>query len=630
MSNSIISLRQTLVIWAILLLMLITGCSSPAQQKRAPQAETFHLQSLPIQRFHLFDIGVTDMNGDGVLDIFTANHSARQSFLLGNGHGGWQKWPLEATGLSQSPMFPGLEDSDQTPELRLPGLYIYWHDSRLVLHSHQLQETPVIGEILFFTPITAEVHRDFGTWKQEKGKKGTHQIVKIHFIANGDGELILTPQPYPRVGSPVHLHLSHAAMTKRTFIGLKGIHPATPDVILDLKDRHGLAWYPLTGEDITPDVIIAGGANLGLTDILEPDRLAYELFEKREDRYHRLNAIRLGLQKDNCAARKISIQDINSDGLVDIYVVCIRNTANQLFLQSKDGTFTESAQTVGLHMPDAGTFAWLDVDEDGRPDLLWAGEDGLWLYHNTGSHFRAEKLQTPKIWAQTITLADFDRDGDGDAFIASKDANILLINDRGMLRYESPKSIGLPQASLTAHWVDVDNDGLMDIFAIPGGIFRQLPNGKFHLSDDMGNLGVPSMSDLKALRSARAIWFDADNDGYQEAIIAIQTPDKQWKATYLRHQPGTNHWLELILHGPGDNKAAMGAKIILQTSTSYQTSRVGWSESSHYGQGHYRVYFGLGDQTTIDQLNIIWPDGHKQTLTHIPADQLLEVSYTNP
>ncbi|HEY80022.1 MAG TPA: CRTAC1 family protein [Caldilineae bacterium] len=614
--------------WMLGMLMLLgwsAGCYVPTPWQKPLPNPAFQPAPLPIERFHLFDVGVTDLNGDGALDIFSVNHSARQSFLLGDGQGGWQAWPLESTGLSQSTTFPGLEDSDRAPAWREPGLYIYWNASRLILHSHRIQGTPVQGEVLFFTPIATEARGDFGTWTLEESQQGAHSVKRIRFSAAGDGDLILTPQPYPRVGSPVQIRLAEESMIERTFVGIQGQRPSQADFLLDLKDRHGLAWHPLTGARAS--VLIAGGANLGLTDILEPARRAYELFRWEGERYHRDDAASLGLHKGDCAARKISLQDVNGDGRVDAYVVCIRNTPNQLFTMAPDGTFTETAQAAGLGMPDGGTFAWLDVGEDGQPDLLWAGEDGVWLYRQEGWRFRGEKLSTPKIWAQTITLADFDGDGDGDAFIASKDANLLLIQEEDGLHYRPPETFGLPQASLTAHWLDVDNDGRMDLATIPDGVFRQTPDGQFQ---PMEVLGWPAMPPLDALRSARAVWFDADNDGYQEAILATQTLDKQWETAYLKRRPGANHWLEVRLHGPAGNEAAMGAKIAVRTSAGSQIGRVGWSESSHYSQGHYRVHFGLGDQTIVDQIAITWPDGKQQTLDRIPADQLLDIAYPNP
>jgi len=48
-------------------------------------------------------------------------------------------------------------------------------------------------------------------------------------------------------------------------------------------------------------------------------------------------------------------------------------------------------------------------------------------------------------------------------------------------------------------------------------------------------------------------------------------------------------------------------------------------EGSHYSQGHYRLYFGLGPHTQIDKLDITWPDGTQQPMQNIAANQHLVV-----
>lgn len=620
-----VSLQRFLLILSILAFVIWSaGCAQLRGNQRPKDNVAFQSRLLPIETFHLFDIGVTDWNQDDILDLYTANHSARQSFLLGNGRGGWKVWPLEATGLSQSPAFPGLEDADRSPKFTLPGLYIYWSDSQLVLHSYRLQSNPVQGQLVFFTPITIEDHGDFGTWSSTNSDTEA-QHTRLHFQADGNGELILTPQPYPRVGSPIRLELADATMIERTFIGLNRIRPPQPRVLLDLKDRHGVVWIPI--QDGKTRVFIAGGGNLGLTDILPPERRTYEYFQLEDNTFQPLDAVQLGLNKGDCAARQTSFLDVNKDGWGDFYIVCIRNTANQLFLGSAEGRFVESAANVGLDIPRAGTFAWLDVDEDGWPDLIWVGERGVRLYHNQGGAFQAVAIQAPKVWAQHISLADFDGDGDGDAFVVSKDANLLLINEHGTLQYRDPTTLGLPQASLTAQWVDVNNDGRVDLYTVPEGVFLQTQDARFQSSDI---LAKPTILPLDELRSARAVWFDADNDGYRELVVAIQTLDKQWQVTYLKRHPGHNHWLEVILSDPHENALSMDAKITVQTPAGTQVSRVGWDENSHYGQGNPRVYFGLGDQATIISLTVTWSDGITQTLSQVPADQILKISRPSP
>ena len=607
----------------LLLSILLAGCLP--KHWAGGRVDTMESQPLTLASFHLFDVGVTDINGDGSLDLFTTNHSARQSFLFGDGLGGFRSVPLEQLGLSQSEQFPGLEDSDETPTFDRPGVYIFWRDSRLIMHGHDIdQGLDISGKAIFYTPITVDNDGAFTyAIKERSGEQGP---VVLTFTAREDGDMVLMPQPYPRVGSPITFQLDNPAWTRNVFLGLFAIPPNQPNFTLDLQDRHGMVWHPFVGDSST-DLLVAGGANLGLTDVLEPNRRAYEFFEGNDGLFTRLHAAEMGLQKKDCPARKIGLSDINGDGLVDVYIVCIRNTPNQLFLQESAGHFRDVASALGLDFPDGGTFAWLDVDNDGRPDLLWAGENGFWLYRNRGNRFEAHKLDGPRVWAQKIALADYDGDGDGDVFVASKDANLFFENRNGSLFYRQPTSLGLPAQSLAAAWVDVDNDGRIDLSTIPDGVFRQTSNATFQNSLHYPRMDFPP---IEKIRSARITWFDANNDGFRDVILAVQSPQKTWQLAYFQHLGNANHWLEVELIGPRGNERAIGAQVTVVTTTGQQTARVGWAEGSHYGLGHYRLYFGLGKAQRIDTLTVTWPDGTQQSQFQLPADQILQISYDSP
>ena len=99
----------------------------------------------------------------------------------------------------------------------------------------------------------------------------------------------------------------------------------------------------------------------------------------------------------------------------------------------------------------------------------------------------------------------------------------------------------------------------------------------------------------------------------------------RWKLMAYRNIGGQNHWLQLKLRGAAGNRQAIGAHATLVTPAGRQSQVVGSSDSSYFSQGHYRLYFGLGEQTRGNRLEIRWPDGHAQTIDNVKPDQLLEV-----
>jgi hypothetical protein len=57
-----------------------------------------------------------------------------------------------------------------------------------------------------------------------------------------------------------------------------------------------------------------------------------------------------------------------------------------------------------------------------------------------------------------------------------------------------------------------------------------------------------------------------------------------------------------------------------------QIGLVGQSEGSRRSQGHYRLYFGLGEDAMVSSIRIHWPDGSVETIENPSVDTLLTIS----
>jgi hypothetical protein len=195
-----------------------------------------------------------------------------------------------------------------------------------------------------------------------------------------------------------------------------------------------------------------------------------------------------------------------------------------------------------------------------------------------------------------------------------------------------PASIGLPTESVTASWVDFDNDGLVDLYALPQGLFRQRRD---HTFEATGLLTLPPHKYMAAI----ANWADFDNDGRRDLLLASLENFSQWRwweklrkssedrfawnlQAYRNLVANGNHWLEVRLVGKPGNPQAIGARVTLRTVDGQQTQQVGLNDGAFFSQGHYRLYFGLGAQARADRLEIRWPDGQVQELTSVEGDRL--------
>ena len=218
-------------------------------------------------------------------------------------------------------------------------------------------------------------------------------------------------------------------------------------------------------------------------------------------------------------------------------------------------------------------------------------------------------------------------------FSGSKEGNVLL--RKGTYTYVDPKSIGLPESSLNASWVDYDNDGFPDLYTAPQGLYRQSADHSFKPT---GILALPA----EKYQGAVSNWFDLDNDGRLDLLLALnEVPSYErwwdfskkprfrttWPLTCYRNTGASNHWLQIKLNGQDGNRQAIGARVMVSTPSGQQIQEVGSTDGSFFSQGHYRLYFGLGNNSTVNSIKILWPDGSEQELKDITGDRLLVIKH---
>ncbi|MEM9906106.1 MAG: CRTAC1 family protein [Cyanobacteria bacterium P01_D01_bin.44] len=582
--------------------------------------------------YHLFDMGVADINDDQWLDIYTLNHSARQRVLINNTHGEFTD-QLLALGLNQNSKFPGAGPSDIMPAIQAAGLYIYWDKSQLVVRSHNLASAS--GQIRLPDSVVVKTRGAFDTsTNKHEGRR------VLDFTAQGEGQLTIASTVFfftPAFKLDPDLPLS------QIYIGSERVQPQSYEFAVSPgRDRHAMAWADLN-RDRQTDVFIARGGGVGQ---LKPDpvRNNDELLLKTRLTFED-QTLDSGVLKEACPGRYLGLVDFDNDSQLDIYTGCGRDSPprqfypNQLHRQNNQGQFTNVATERGLDIPAAGPFMWLDADQDQDMDLLFFDEDKISLYTNKDGKFQPQSIGEHLGEIRQLTTADYDQDGDLDVFVASKIGNILLTNRNGLYEITSPQSIGLPPQSIAANWVDYDNDGLTDLHVFPSGLYRQQVDHRFEATRLL-------KSNDSEVNEVFCSWFDADNDGRRDLLMAIQAPSPiwqrlqskianlfqkqeriftfpEWQMLLYRNIRANDHWLQVQLTGPAGNRPAIGSRIEIETSDGVQLQQVGQADGSNRSQGHYRMYFGLGQLKTINTLKIFWANGRLQEIKHPPTDQLI-------
>ena len=120
---------------------------------------------------------------------------------------------------------------------------------------------------------------------------------------------------------------------------------------------------------------------------------------------------------------------------------------------------------------------------------------------------------------------------------------------------------------------------------------------------------------------SRGVAFgDFDNDGDLDILIINMNEPP----SLLRNDlTSTGHWLKLKLVGTKSNVSAIGAVVTVLTGGRKQVQSV-LASSGYLSCNDRRLHFGLGSAASAD-LEIVWPNGLREELKGVSADQLITV-----
>ncbi len=330
---------------------------------------------------------------------------------------------------------------------------------------------------------------------------------------------------------------------------------------------------------------------------------------------------------------------------------------NLLYRNNGDGTFTDAAGAAGCADSDGRGMAvsWLDFNGDGWLDLYVANDvskNGVYLNGGDGTFkdIGASSLAADYRGAMGLAVGDPDNDGDLDMFVTHWIAqeNGLLDNQRfsfgkersdgRILFMDFADARGLGQISLdTIGWgtafLDYDNDNRLDLFVVNGSTFemtedtRQLVPMRQFMFWNRGRVGFFEVGPVSGEFFSQmyvgrgAAFGDYDNDGDVDVFVVVHGG----AGILLSNDGGNrNHWLKLRLRQPKTNRFAVGALVRVLTGKVWQTRLVG-AGTSYLSHNSLELEYGLGSYEVAERIEITWPDGQKQTLKDVSADQILEI-----
>lgn len=319
----------------------------------------------------------------------------------------------------------------------------------------------------------------------------------------------------------------------------------------------------------------------------------------------------------------LTFVDYDHDGDLDLFVTGAAANGvgpNVLWRNNGNSTFTEWTEATGLAGEGTTTGAVLsDVNNDRAVDLVVTGSASAPTFYANprDGKFIAQPLYDVQGLAPTVGIYAFDFNKDGWMDIAVTHFGAPALSLWRNVDGKHFERVPLPLEGVTRAWgvtaIDFDNDGWIDLAAVVetsnGAELRVLRNlGPQGFKDVSKELGLDQVH-LQNPRSVIAA--DVDNDGAADLIVTQQ----QGPPVVLRNVGGNkNHSLRIDLTGLADNKSAIGTKVEVFAGGLWQKFEVAGG-SGYLGQGPTEIIAGLGHESHVDIVRMLWPTG-------VPQDEL--------
>jgi len=309
--------------------------------------------------------------------------------------------------------------------------------------------------------------------------------------------------------------------------------------------------------------------------------------------------------------------DINNDGHLDVFS-CHDVAPNVYFMNDGTNNFTYNQGGLG-DTPDGGNYGsiWIDYDNDRDIDMFIAKCRGAGSPASIDQLHRNNGDGTFTDVAGSMNLADY-------------------------------------QQSWSSAWGDFDNDGDLDVLigasSFTGGGHKLMRND----GTTFTNVSVGSGFDLFTGTSIEFVTHDFDNDGYLDVLGAgalmhnngdmtfTQTQvqptngpigdlnndgflDVQNGGTIWLNDGNANNWLKVRTIGTVSNANGIGARVRIVSALGAQIREVRSGDGFRY-MSSLNSHFGLGADTQIDSLIVLWPSGLTSVVVAPPVNSTVTVT----
>lgn len=339
--------------------------------------------------------------------------------------------------------------------------------------------------------------------------------------------------------------------------------------------------------------------------------------------------------------------DIDNDGFLDVFL-SVRDLGqeqpNMLYHNNGDGTFTNISESAGISPTGFISFcsSFFDYDNDGDQDIYVANDKDVTpnnLYRNNGNGtFTDTSIATNSnlyMGAMSTAIDDYNNDGWLDIYVTNlyppfdPDAvmgNAFLENNEGTFsNIAGSNGTRFDSIGWGAVFLDADNDGDKDLYVSGSTMGTQgMLSSAFYENNGLGDFTIPNNIGLEddVKRSYSNAIGDVQNDGYPDIIVLNLNNDPIF--LWENKTTSANNWIKVELEGTESNRMGIGSKIkvIVGDDVQYGYTLCG---EGYIAQNSQREFFGVGDASTVDAIEVQWLSGQVDRIEDVAINQTIKV-----
>ncbi len=428
------------------------------------------------------------------------------------------------------------------------------------------------------------------------------------------------------------------------------------------------ARWPAPLQDPTESFILADVDGDGDLDVFAGNRGAPNRLYLNDGEGFFTESVDAGLGDEPYATIGAAFGDMDLDGDLDLVV---NNHAvdeyanfdgpvdggdpNQLFENQGDGTFVDVSWRIPPEINNAYTYTggFYDMNGDLYPDIYWTNDYGpFWVdnvqLENPGDaslpfvDVAAERGSKLALGGMGLAPGDMNGDGIIDFVLTNFGPVLMLESYDGYTWLETHHSREVNwkhEDGFYATWgtdlVDIDNDGDLDLY-MASGTLMEPDGGRNNPEEQMDAVFLRAGSVFK---NATEIYGWTEDVGNHRGTVTVDYNGDGWVDVFKRDIQGTasawvsrcgsEAWLDVTLRGPAPNTRAIGARVSVAAGEHTETNWVlaggrGFTKSSPT-----EMHFGLGQNDTVDEITVLWPDGTEERFAGVEARQKLTI-YREP